>query len=300
MIPYISNEDIIKLDISPIQRMDWIKESFLIKSSTLLPTKTSIRFDENKYFNTMPVVIPALNAMGVKVISRYPERTPTIDAQILLYDYQTGKLTCMLDAAKITEMRTGAACAVSVQSFAIKDFSTIAIMGLGNIARSSLVCILENNKNRPLTIKLYKYKDQAQRFIEDFKDYTNLSFHVCDSMIDFIEGSDVVISCITCTPELLSKPEWFKPGALLVPVHLKGFQNCDLAFDKIFVDDISHVSNFKYFKQYKNLGEISDVLSEKISGRENNKERIIVYSVGIAVFDIVFANHIVQLLGQKS
>ena len=296
MITYISDKDINNLNISPLQSMAWVEEAFLLKSSSLLPHKISITFDENKFFNTMPAIIPSLNAMGVKIVDRYPDRIPTIDGQILFYNYKTGNLTHILDAAWITNARTGAVCAMAVKTLAVKNFSTIAIMGLGNTAKSSMFCILEDNKNRPLKIKLLRYKDQAERFIEKFSNYTNVVFEICSDIHCFIQNSDVVISCITNASNLLTEPEWFKPGCLLVPVHTKGFQNCDLVFDKIFADDTAHVSNFQYFSRYKCFGELADVMQGKALGRNNDRERIISYNIGIALHDIVFSHHIIQLL----
>ena len=298
MVPYISDEDVVNLAISPIQAMQWAKESFLIKNSALLPHKISIPFEGDHYFNTMPVVIPSLNAMGVKVVSRYPGRIPTIDAQILLYNYQTGNLIDILDAAKITEMRTGAVCALTVQTLAVKNFTTMSVIGLGRIGKYSMQCILEANKDRKFRIKLYRYKNQAESFVEYFKHYENATFEIIDDMRKFVEDADVVISCITNATGLLTQPEWFKKGVLLVPVHLKGFQNCDPVFEKIFGDDTSHISEFKYFNQYRYFAELADVLQNKLPGRENDSERIISYNVGLAIYDIVFAKHIVAMLNK--
>ncbi len=295
MITYISDKDIDALNISPLQSIAWVREAFALKSSSLLPHKISISYEDNKFFNTMPVVIPSLNAMGVKIVNRYPKRIPTIDGQILFYNYKTGNLSHVLDAAWITNVRTGAVCATAVKTLAVENFLTIAIMGLGCTAKSSITCILEDNKDRHLYIKLLQYKNQAENFISYFASYNNVSFEICQDMKNFIDGSDVVISCITNAYGLLAEPEWFKPGCLLVPVHTKGFQNCDLVFDKIFADDTSHVSNFKYFNQYRNFGELGDVLQGKILGRKNNEERIISYNIGIALHDVVFSHHIIRL-----
>ena len=65
----------------------------------------------------------------------------------------------------------------------------------------------------------------------------------------------------------------------MVPVHTRGFSNCDLFFDKVYGDDTNHICHFKYFNQFKSFSEISDVLTGKALGRENNKERIIAYNI---------------------
>lgn len=296
MITYISNADIVNLHISPVQCLDWVREALLLKSTSLLPPKTSIAYGVGSFLNTMPVVVPPLKAMGVKIVNRYPERTPSISGQILYYDYETGSLTHILDAAWITTARTGAVCATAVNALAVKDVSTIGIMGLGNTGHTSMACILESNKDRKLKIKVLDYKDHAQKFIADFSHHENVSFEICTTMKDLIEGSDVVISCVTYAPNLLAEPEWFKPGCLLVPVHTRGFQNCDYIFDKIFGDDTAHISHFHYFKQFKKFAELGDVLQQKNIGRETSEERIIAYNIGLALHDIVYCNHIIQLL----
>lgn len=296
MIKYISDHNIKDLKISPTMAMEWVAQTFKDKNKCFMPHKLSITFGDGHFFNTMPSIIPSYNAMGVKVVNRYPSRTPTIDGQILYYDYSSGNLTHIIDAFWITNARTGAVCATAVNIFAKKDFETVAIMGLGNTARASISCILESNKEKSITLKILKYKDQCEKFIADLKEYTNVKFEICDTIEKFIRDSDVVISCITNATTQLAKPDWFKDGSLLVPVHTKGFQECDLVFDKVFADDTSHVENFKYFDKFKKFAEISDVLCGNIVGRENNTERIISYNIGISLHDISFSKHILDII----
>lgn len=302
MITYISDTDILALNISPLQCMEWVKEAFFLKESSLLPHKISITYGSGggKFLNTMPAVIPAINAMGVKVVSRYPERNPTIDGQMLYYDYTSGALTHILDAAWITAARTGAVCATAVKTLAVKDFSTVAILGLGSTGRSSLACILADNAERPLRIKVLRYKDQAEKFIAGFSEYPLATFEICEDMRGLVTDADVVVSCITRASGLLAQPEWFRPGCLLVPVHTRGFQACDLVFDKVFADDTAHVANFDHFPRFRKFAELGDVMQGKCSGRENDTERILSYNIGIALHDIVFSRHIIQLLTKRA
>ena len=302
MLTYISDKDILTLNISPLQSMEWVKEAFFLKESSLLPHKISITYGGGggKFLNTMPTVMPAINAMGVKVVSRYPERNPTIDGQILYYDYMSGALTHILDAAWITAARTGAVCAVAVQTLAVKDFSTVAILGLGSTGRASLACILAANAERPLRIKVLRYKDHAEKFIASFREYPLASFEICEDMRELVTDADVVVSCITRASGLLAQPEWFKPGCLLVPVHTRGFQTCDLVFDKVFADDTAHVANFNYFSQFRKFAELGDVMRGQCPGRERDAERILSYNIGIALHDIVFSRHIIRMLTQQA
>ncbi len=297
---YISDKEILKLKISPLTTIEWVKSAFLMKKNSDLPAKTSIRIGETNYFNTMPALIPPKNILGVKVINRFINRTVKVDGQIFIYNYENGYLEYMLDAFWITTARTGAVCALAYRTFSSSNANTIGLMGLGNTAIASLSCILEDNINKDITVKLLQYKNQCEDFIKLFSKYKNVHFEICSTIKALIKNSDVIISCITNTNNLLAEPEWFKEGSLIIPVHTKGFQNCDSIFDKIYGDDTNNIKHFKYFNQYKKYAEITEVLSKTAEGRKNDKERIISYNLGIAMHDLIFAKNIIDLIEKES
>ena len=172
----IPHEIISSLNISPRQAIQWVKESFHIKEEepVFLPHKTSIAFEEGKFMNTMPCIVPGLNAMGVKIVTRYPERAKTINGEILLYDYHTGELLALMDAFWVTNARTGAVAALALQTFARQDFQTISLMGLGNTARATMACILALYPEKNFTVRLLSYKTHVPQFIEEFQCHSNV------------------------------------------------------------------------------------------------------------------------------
>ncbi len=92
----------------------------------------------------------------------------------------------------------------------------------------------------------------------------------------------------------------FKPGCLVVPIHTGGFQNCDLFFDKVIIDDVEHVKGFKYYKQFKSrMTEVGDIENGKATGRDNNNQRIIAYCGGIALHDLFYGYKIYQIAMEK-
>ncbi len=203
----------------------------------------------------------------------------------------------MMDGTWITTMRTGAVAAHSIKLFAVEDFYEIGMIGLGNTARATLQILLALYPNRRFYIKLKKYKEQHIDFEQRFADYKNITFSYCDSYEETARECDVIISCATYFGQDICPDECFKEGVCLVPVHTRGFGNCDLFFDKIFADDESHVNTFKYFDKFRSFAEVADVVAGKVAGRENSKERILAYNVGIALHDIYFASKIYDLCG---
>lgn len=114
-----------------------------------------------------------------------------------------------------------------------------------------------------------------------------------------VRGSDVIISCVTYAPNDFCSDDAFDEGVLVVPVHTLGFTNCDFFFDKVFADDTGHVCHFKNFDKFRSFAEVSDVVNGVKPGRENDKERILAYNIGISLHDINFAAHIYEMLKDR-
>ena len=298
----ISQEQIKVLNISPATCVEWVKESFSLKETAQLPAKISLHPQGNDFFNTMPCLLPEpYHYYGVKVVHRIKGATPALGSDLLLYNSQTGELLAMLDADWITTMRTGAVATLAMQTFRKSNAKTYGFLGLGNTGRATMLCLLESEPDVMHHVILMKYKNQAELFMERFKEYPNVSFCICDNINELVSQSDVIVSCITEAQGLLCENNnLYKEGCLVVPVHTRGFQNCDLFFDKVYADDTAHVCGFKYFDRFKQFGEIQDVISKKIKGRESEKERILSYNIGLGLHDIVYASKIYEVLKEQS
>ena len=298
----ISFEDVKSLNISPALCYEWVSEMILNKGDAFLPAKTHMNMPGNVFCNVMPCLVPGPDETkmgGVKVVTRYPERKPSLDSKILLFNADSGEFLALMDGNWITAMRTGAVAAHSVLHLAKSSWNIVSMIGLGNVARSSLL-VLSSMAGKAMTVRLLRYKDQAELFVERFKDFTNLNFEIVDTVEDCIKNTDVVISCATYFENDIAMDEWFEEGVLVVPVHTRGFTNCDLFFDKVFADDTGHVDHFKNFARFRYYAEVSDLVNGKSVGRENDKERILAYNIGVSVHDINYAAHIYQMLEQNS
>lgn len=295
----ISQKQIKGLNISAAECVEWVKESFSLKATAQLPAKISLHPQGNDFFNSMPCILPAPKEyFGIKVVHRIKDATPALGSDLLLYNSRTGELLAMLDADWITAMRTGAVATLAAQTFRKSDTRQYGIIGLGNTGRATLLCLLESEPDTMHTVGVMKYKNQAELFVERFKEYNNVNFIIYDDVKNLISESDVIISCITEADGILCEDNSaFKPGCLVIPVHTRGFQNCDLFFDKVYADDTAHVHGFRYFDQFKYFAEIQDVIDGKAAGRTNDDERILSYNIGLALHDIVYASKIYEKIG---
>ena len=294
----ITNSEIVALNISATKCVDWVREAFVMKSECQLPAKISVHPTGNDFFTTMPCLLPKeYGRFGAKVVSRIVGRVPALKSDMMLFDSNNGELLALVDCDWITAMRTGAVAALAIKTFRNSVAKEYAFIGLGSTARATLTCLLESCKDEQLNIRLFKYKDQAEKIANEYKHYPNATFSIVDNTSDLVCGADVVVSCITDASGLLVEDEsLFKPGVLVVPVHTRGFQNCDTTFDKVYADDTDHVKGFKYFSQFREFHQIEEVLKGEVKGRENDSERILSYNIGLGLHDVLYASRIYDML----
>ena len=294
----ITNSEIVALNISATECVDWVREAFIMKSECQLPAKISVHPTGNDFFTTMPCLLPKeYGRFGAKVVSRIVGRVPALKSDMMLFDSNNGELLALVDCDWITAMRTGAVAALAIKTFRNSTAKEYAFIGLGSTARATLTCLLESCKNEQLNIRLFKYKDQAEKIANEYKHYPNATFTIVENTADLVRGADVVVSCITDASGLLVEDEsLFKPGVLVVPVHTRGFQNCDTTFDKVYADDTDHVKGFKYFSEFKEFHQIEEVLKGEVKGRESDSERILSYNIGLGLHDVLYASRIYDML----
>lgn len=295
----ISEQIIRSLGITPKECVAWIYKSFAMKQDVQLPAKVSVHPAEYDFFTSMPCLLPKMGGnvryFGIKEVHRIEGAVPSLGSDMMLYNANTGELIALVDCDWITTMRTGAVAAVSAKALRKDDAKIYGFVGLGNTARATLLCILEAEPERHFHVLLLRYKDQAEQFIERFASFDNVCFETVDDINEMARSVDVFFSCITSANGLLVEDERnFRPGVTVIPVHMRGLQNCDTTFDRVFGDDTNHVKGFKYFNQYKDYNEIGEVLSGHDPGRRSQEQRIIDYNYGLALHDVVYASLIYE------
>lgn len=137
----ISFDDVRNLNIAPRTCYQWVSEMIADKKNALLPAKISMKPAEGIFCNVMPCILSTSG--GVKVVTRYPQRKPSLDSKLLLFNVENGEFLALMDANWIAAMRTGAVAAHSILLLAKKSFSEIGILGLGNTARAALLVLAE-------------------------------------------------------------------------------------------------------------------------------------------------------------
>jgi ornithine cyclodeaminase/alanine dehydrogenase len=274
------------------------------------PPKPGIHTLEGAFIHAMPGFLPRKKAAGMKWVSGYSDNyqygLPAIMGLIVLNDPNTGQPVAVMDGGYITALRTAAASGVSAKYLAVKDAGVLGIVGTGVQGRFHLLSLKEVLPR----IEKIKIIDTNQSVLEEFislaKEHGFSNIITCTSAQEVIEGTDVIVTATGHLEERVYKEEWVKEGALILPVHTRGWEKTMLSkADKFIVDDWGQFNNALggtdgYYaplpELYAQLGEI--VVGQK-PGRENPAERIVNLNFGMAIHDVLMATHVLERALEK-
>ena len=229
----------------------------------------------------------------------------TVFADIHIYSAESGEPLAMVSANHLTAMKTGAASAVATKFFAKQGDAILAIIGTGVQAQTQLEGI---QRIRPLKeVRLYDLdQKRTKEFVHFFQETKNRDYPVIisPSADACINGADIVVTATTSTKPVFSGDHIQKGTHINAIGSFTPFmQEIDgttvLKASKIVTDNLEETwavagdllvplgeGQINHSILY---GELGDIVSGKIPGRENEDEITIYESVGFAALDIAVA-----------
>ena len=222
-MPLLLTED----DVKALLSMDHLiatMESALADFSSgrvVQPLRTVIQVGPQKaFFGVMPAYIPRLPALGAKMVTVFASNAernlPTHLATISLFDPETGALLALVDGRYITEARTGAVSAVSVNYLAKPDAGVLAIIGSGVQARSHLEAIDRVRQLQDVRV----WSPSAERrnaFATDMASHVAAPLRAVATAEEAVRGASIVV-LVTSAREPVVRSEWIADGAHICAV----------------------------------------------------------------------------------
>ena len=147
----------------------------------------------------MPGYIPAIQGIGIKIVSVFPgnisRKLPSINAQIILNHPETGEVMAVIEGGWITAKRTAAVSAVATDILANPDAEILGVFGAGVQGRSHIQAILKIRSIK--NVKIYdvladKAKDLADEFCRQKEG--ECQFQAVDSPDAAVTDSDIIVT----------------------------------------------------------------------------------------------------------
>ncbi|HYX46186.1 MAG TPA: ornithine cyclodeaminase family protein [Sphingomicrobium sp.] len=281
------------------------------------PLRQIFTVGKNEMFGTMPGELQALSTFGAKLVSVFgdPERPGRSRHQgvVVAYDGETGAVSCIADAEPITKIRTGCASAVATDVLARADSEILAIFGTGIQAEAHLRAVPLVRRFREILL-WGRSADRTQAFAERMgKELGREVIPVLDAK-ESASRADVICT-VTSSPEPVLLGDWVKPGThinLVGSSHVGPVEvDTDLVAKARYIADyrpgvLAQAAELAYARDSglvddtHVVGEIGEVLSGRIPGRENESQITIYKSLGHVAQDLASATYLNERRRQLS
>lgn len=276
----------------------------------------------NGHFNVLRGYIEPIQQAGVKIVSdfvnNYKHGLRSEMALLNLFDPVTGVPKAVIDAADITDMRTGAVTAVGAKYLAPKNPRILGHIGSRGTSywNVRLLDSLFDFDEIRVTSRRPESRDAfGARLSKDL----GKPVRVLDNWEDCIVGADIVVEATRLPePQPLFKTEWIKKGALVMPYGtMSSLEHSFLdVIDTIIVDDLGQCQKGQPFGALRwhidtdkmhagNIyAEMGEVVAGKKLGRTSDDQTILFWHRGMSLSDIALGHAMLEKakklgIGQK-
>ena len=271
------------------ERLDLAAQALraLASGTAEMPPKIGVHPRPGALLHAMPAWLRDGDLVGLKWIAAFPgnrdHKLPAISGLMVLNDAETGLPTWIMDAARITAVRTAAVSGVALRLFAPPDVRQVALIGAGGV---------QGHAHREIVGVLLPSAEVV----------------TADSTADAkraIAQSQVVITMapLGAASQVLT-PDWLSDGALTVAVDFATYASAALARDvaNFVVDDRAQFLAYRdagHFDGYPDpsatMGELLEADRAGTSARPNDRPSrlpALVTHLGVGLADVIFADAI--------
>ena len=296
--------------------LEAVEEAFrqLALGTVDMPQRPVIRVpDHHGSVLFMPALIGGMGALGMKVVSVYPDNPtkhnkPTVLGTILLNDPATGEVIAIMDGGFITAMRTGAVSGVATKYMARPDAKVAGIFGAGVQTRTQLLGVAEARSLARAVV--YDVVPAArERFAAEMSERLGFPVEPVGEARAAVEGCDIIAAATSAATPIFDGA-WVSPGAHIngIGSHAPAMRELDTTIVKksrIIVDlrsaalaeagDLIIPIQEGAITADAIAGELGEVIVGKVPGRTRPDEITLFKSEGLAIQDVAVATRVYQI-----
>lgn len=312
---FLTEQDVLSL-LTPADAISAAEETFLhigLHEITVGPMALMFADPNGKNnFHSMPAILHHRQRAGVKWIDTYDDPQPGYPFShgnlVILSDTRTGSPIAIMGATNITTMRTaGGHGVVQAKYLCNPDPEVLTVIGCGAQAKAGMrgfVTQFPSLKQIRLFSRSRAPMEQMKRELSD-----RVEAVLCDSPAKAVEGSRLVLMASGAQETLVTR-EMIHPGTTVIGI--EGFRDLDPQIGKTAdkwylgyrVPD-AHILNSPKLNPHGLLteqdvfGDMTEVLTGKVPGREREDEIIVSTHMGMGAHDVVCADIVYQRARMK-
>ena len=281
--------------------------SALGRGTAEMPPKIGVHPRPGALLHAMPAWLRDGDLVGLKWIAAFPDNRahglPAINGLVVLNDAETGVPTWIMDAARITSVRTAAVSGVGIRLFTPADVRRVALIGAGVQAKAHVEVIASLLPRAELVV--YDNKpERAEAFAAEAR-AAGTGAATAASAEEAARTSQVVITLAPLGAlKQAMTPDWLADGTLVVAVDFATYASAALARDvgTFVVDDRAQFQAYRdagHFDGYPDpaatMGELLDAREAADGARPAPRTArlpALVTHLGVGLADVIFADAI--------
>ena len=257
----------------------------------------------NGHFNVLRGYVAPLGYAGVKIVGdyvdNYKQGLPSELALLNLFDPRTGAPRAVIDAAGITDMRTGALTALGAKWLGPRNPKVLGHIGSRGTAYWN-VRLLDHLFDFE-EIRVHSRRPESREaFGEKLSRDLGKSVIVTEDWESCLSGADILVEASRLNaPEPLFNRDWVRKGALVIPYGTMSTLSLRFTegFDKFVMDDLGQMRAGKLgalrpqidaglITEASFYAEIGEIAAGLKPGRESEDETILFWHRGMSTGDI--------------
>ncbi len=263
------------------------------------------------HFNVLRGALGPQAVAGVKVVGdfvdNYRRGLPSELALVTLFDPETGAPLAVLDATLVTDARTGALTALGARHLARRDSRVLGHIGARGTAWWNVTMLddlFDFTEIRVTSRRPESREDFAARLTAELGKPVRAVATAEEALV----GADIMVEASRLTePTPLLRTAWVTPGTFVVPYGTVSAVELDLldVMDKVVVDDWGqagagplgalrrHVDTGRLTRDTLHA-ELGDIVAGLAPGREDDRERTLLWHRGLSTTDLAVAHLILR------
>lgn len=274
----------------------------------LFPEKIVQIFNDEtqERINCLPATFKNRKICGVKWVSVFPPNPilygmQNLSAVIILSEIEHGFPIAFMEGTLCSNIRVGTMGAIAAKHLAREDSESIGFIGAGEQAKMHLIAMKTAVPSLHTCRIAAKDKSEEDQFVLEMSAILpNMTFEKANTDLErATRDADIIVTATSAQAPLL-KAAWMKPGSFYS--HVGGWEDeyaVAKQCDKIVCDDWETVKHRTQTlsRMYKDgeltdddiHGDIGDLITGKLVGRQSPEERTYFNAVGLAYVDVAIA-----------
>ena len=309
-VPYRETLELLTIEdaLQVCEEVYWMHARGTVQWSRPPSWKLDVGEPWHNHWHVKGAFLPEIPATGVRMYNYYDDGVKNTVGRlecaryILLTDPRTGHPKSIVEEHWAYAIRSIAAAVLPLKWLGPENPEVLGLVGVGTMGLNALRCLNTMYKFKKV-ICTSRRRETRKKFADKWSKVLGVEIQPLDTIEEVVKGSDIGIGGTTLT-DIVARESWVKPGSTYISLARREMDPVGWSkFDKVVIDDWNANMMNREFVEFVDAGifcreelhgQICDIVSGKVVGRESEEERILIHTTGLVSQDIAICHHIYE------